>query len=170
MNSIKEIIEKANSIVSECGTRNPFRIASMKGIHVLYREDFTNLYGMYAYILKNRYIFINENIPHNKQIIVCAHELGHDIFHRDIAKKQVLQEFALYDMQMRTEYEANVFAANLLIDEDDILDCIYSGYDSMQIANILKCDVNLVAIKVDCLIREGYKFKRQDYNSRFLKK
>jgi hypothetical protein len=39
----------------------------------------------------------------------------------------------------------------------------------MQIANILKCDVNLVAIKTDCLIRKGYKLKEQAYNSKFLK-
>lgn len=169
MNNILYLIDKANSIYKKYETRDPFKIAKRMGIHMIYRDDFTSLYGMYAFVLKNRFIFINSNISKEKQKIVCAHELGHDILHKDIAKKQVLQEFALYDMQMRTEYEANVFAANLLIDEDDMFDCIASGYDSMQIANILKCDVNLVAIKTDCLIRKGYKLNEQAYNSKFLK-
>lgn len=169
MYNISYLTNKADSIYKKYKTRDPFEIAFEMGIHVSFRDDFSKLYGMYAYVLKNRYIYINSHISKEKQKIVCAHELGHDILHRELAKGQALQEFQLYDMQLRTEYEANVFAANLLIDEEDMLDCIQFGYDSMQIASILKCDVNLIAIKTDCLVHNGYKLNRQSYDSTFLK-
>ena len=170
VNTVSELTNKARELTKIYMTRDPFKIAKELGIHIMFRDDFKNLYGMYAYILKNRFIFINTNISEEKQKIVCAHELGHDLFHRDIAKNQVLQEFALYDMQMRTEYEANVFAANLLIDDDDLMDYISKGYDSMQIANAFNCDVNLIALKTNSLITEGYKLNSQWYDSKFLRK
>ena len=37
----------------------------------------------------------------------------------------------------RMEYEANIFATQISITDDDILDLIYQGYDSHQIAAIL---------------------------------
>ena len=170
VNTPKELVNKAKELKHKYSTNDPFKIAKVLGIHIMFRDDFKSLYGMYTYMLKNRFIMINSNISENKQKIVCAHELGHDLFHRDIAEKQVLQEFVLYDMQMRTEYEANVFAANLLIDDEDLFDYIAKGYDSMQIANALDCDVNLIALKTNSLITEGYKLNSQHYDSKFLRK
>ena len=69
---------------------------------------------MYKIIKRNRVIFINSNLPEYLQKIVCAHELGHDILHRHLAKNVALQEFMLYDMTSRPEYEANMVAADIL--------------------------------------------------------
>lgn len=161
---------KANELIKKYGTRDPFELARLLGVKVMFRDDFTSLYGMYSYVLKNRYIFINSNIDEAKQKIVCAHELGHDLLHREIVKKsKILQDFVLYDTKMKTEYEANVFAACLMVDEDDLLDCISKGYDRNQIANALGCDENLIALKTNTMITEGYKLNIQNYDSGFLK-
>ena len=72
-------------------------------------------------------------------------------------------------MTSRREYEANIFAANLLLDDREILKYIKEGYDTLQIAKMTYTDINLVALKVDFLIRNGYYLKSQDYNSGFLK-
>ena len=101
--------------------------------------------------------------------IVCAHELGHDQLHREFAKNEPIQEFMLYDMSSRREYEANIFAAELLLDDDEILDLIEKGYDSLQIAKATETDINLVALKVDSLIRKGHTLRGQEHNSKFLK-
>ena len=49
-----------------------------------------------------------------------AHEIGHDRLHRALAKKHGLQEFVLYDMATKPEYEANIVAAEILLDSDEI--------------------------------------------------
>ena len=75
-----------NDLVKRCGTRDPFRIARELGIEVLFCEDFGPLKGMYRVIKRNRFIFINKDLSPRMQTIVCAHEIGHDQLHRNMAK------------------------------------------------------------------------------------
>ena len=148
--------KEAERLVKSCSTRNPFKIAEELGIHVLYNSEFQSLKGMYNVISQSRFIFINSNLDEREQRTVCAHELGHDRLHRAFAKTTIYQEFMLYDMQTRPEYEANIFASQLLIDSDEILSMINCEYDIYQIAGELDEDVNLVLIKIDELRKQGY--------------
>ena len=124
---------------------------------------------MYTVVNRQRVIVLNNSNKASMNRIVCAHELGHDQIHREYAKDTVMQEFMLYEMSNRLEYEANIFAAALLLDDDEVLDMIDRGYDAAQIATATRSDVNLVALKVDSLIQDGYRLRRQDHNSTFLK-
>ena len=150
------IHQEARRLVRRCGTRDPFLISKELGIHVIFDCAFTMLKGMYKVIYRSRFIFINGNMSSRDQKMVCAHELGHDRFHRQFAKSGVLQEFMLYDMRTRPEYEANIFASALLIDDRDILRLIREEHDICQIAGELDADINLVLIKIDELRRQGY--------------
>ena len=87
-----------SGLVKRCGTRDPFRIARELGVEVMFCPDFGPLKGMYRVIKRNRFIFLNEDLSPRMQRIVCAHELGHDQLHRNLAKGNSLQEFMLYDM------------------------------------------------------------------------
>lgn len=107
-----ENLSKVGSrLVKRCGTRDPFSIARQLGIEVLFCENFGPLKGMYRVIKRSRFIFINENLSGRMQRIVCAHEIGHDQLHRNLAKGSAIQEFMLYDMTTKPEYEANIIAA-----------------------------------------------------------
>ena len=109
--SAKHLSKVGSDLVRRCGTRDPFRIAQELGIEVLFCDDFGPLKGMYRVIKRNRFIFINKDLSSRMQRIVCAHELGHDQLHRHLAKGNTLQEFMLYDMATKPEYEANIVAA-----------------------------------------------------------
>ena len=109
--SAKHLSKVGSDLVRRCGTRDPFRIAQELGIEVLFCDDFGPLKGMYRVIKRNRFIFINKDLSSRMQRIVCAHELGHDQLHRHLAKGNALQEFMLYDMATKPEYEANIVAA-----------------------------------------------------------
>ena len=109
--SAKHLSKVGSDLVRRCGTRDPFRIAQELGIEVLFCDDFGRLKGMYRVIKRNRFIFINKDLSSRMQRIVCAHELGHDQLHRHLAKGNALQEFMLYDMATKPEYEANIVAA-----------------------------------------------------------
>ena len=150
------IHKEVQRLVRWSGTRDPFQISKALGIHVIFNNDFSTLKGMYKIIQRSRFIFINGNLNSNDKKTVCAHELGHDRFHRQFAKSGVLQEFMLYDMRTRPEYEANIFASELLIPNDDIFELIEEGRDVYQIACELGQDMNLVLIKIDELRKQGY--------------
>jgi len=150
------IHKEARRLVRWCGTRDPFQIAKELGIHVLHDYDFKALKGMYKIIKRSRFIIINGNLNLRDQRTICAHEIGHDRFHRHFAKTAVLQEFMLYDMRNRPEYEANIFAGELLIDDNAIFSLIEDERDIYQMAGELDADMNLVLIKIDELRKRGF--------------
>ncbi len=159
-----------NALVKRCGTRDPFQIAKELGIEVLYFDDFGPLKGMYRVIKRNRFIFLNKDLNERMQKIVCAHELGHDQLHRKLATDDAIREFILYDMQTKPEYEANIVAAEILLDSDEILDYIFHyHYSAEQIAREMNTDINLVALKIAHLNEIGFGFHRVQYKSDFLK-
>lgn len=159
-----------SSLVKRFGTRDPFQIAKALGIEVLYCEDFGSLKGMYRVIKRNRFIFLNKDLNERMQRIVCAHELGHDQLHRKLAQTNALHEFMLYDMTTRPEYEANIVAAEILIDTDELLDYVYNyRYSAEQIARAMDTDINLVALKIAHLTELGYEFRPVDHRSDFLR-
>ena len=114
--------------------------------------------------------FSNQDLsPHTKRI-VCAHEIGHDRLHRALAKGDGLQEFVLYKMDSIPEYEANIVAAEILLNSDEVLEYIYDyGYTSAQIAQAMHTDINLIALKIAHLAETGHDLRRIDYRSDFLK-
>ena len=156
-------------LVRRFGTRDPYVIAEGLGIHI-YEEDFGRLKGMYRIIKRRRCIFINRNLDPAVARIVCAHEIGHDRLHRDFAKGDGLQEFTLYDMSTRPEYEANMVAAAILLPDEDVLRYIYDyGYDAEQIARTMSTDINLVALKITALREAGHPLRDIDHDTAFLK-
>ena len=126
---------------------------------------------MYKYLKKNRFAVINENLDPFTKTLVCAHELGHDILHQNLARKVCLQEFILYDMKSRPEYEANLFASEILLPDDIIFNLARDGYDIEQISKELCTDINLIALKVSSMNTRGYRFNNTiDAKSDFLRK
>lgn len=157
-------------LVRRCGTRDPFEIAEHIGVNVMFCENFGTLKGMYRVIKRNRFIFLNRDLDENTLRIVCAHELGHDQLHRQMAKNNPIQEFMLYDMKSKPEYEANIVAAEILIDSKEVLRYIFDyGYTAEQIARAMSTDINLMALKISHLVTLGYPLRSLDYRSDFLK-
>ena len=55
------------------------------------------------------------------------------------------------------------------LDDDEFLELCDRGYDTQQIASALHSDINLVALKADTLISQGYRLRRQEHRNTFLK-
>lgn len=168
--STAEIVRKANQIVKLCGTRDPHRIADELGIEIMYCP-FKAQRGAYKVIMRNRFMFVKEDLHPVLENIVLLHELGHDSLHRDEATKVGgFKEFNIFDIRdSRMEYEANIFASQIAIPDDDFLELAEQGCDVQQIARAMHSDVNLVALKADTLISQGYRLRPQEYKNRFLK-
>ena len=166
----KNIINLVDKVINKCGTRNPYKIAKQLGIDIIY-VGFKKQKGVYKIIKRNRFIFLSTNLDEIMQKIVLFHEIGHDLLHRDVASKiGIFQEFNLFNYRSsRMEYEANMFAAEISLPTDAIMEYIELGYTSEQIATNMQTDINLVALKLDILREQGYKLNRQDYSNKFLK-
>ena len=165
-----EIVQTANNLVRDLGTRDPHKIARELGIEII-PMNYKRQRGAYKVLLRNRFIFIKNDLHPVMENIVLLHEIGHDVLHRKKAVKAGgFKEFNIFNMQeSRMEYEANVFVSQVSLDDEEILEYIRYGYDIQQIARAMHSDTNLVALKTDALIAQGYCLRHQDYENRFLK-
>lgn len=166
------IYKRANNFVRMCETRDSLKIAKEVGIDVIRVNYFKSLLGMYTYHLRKRFIIINIEMDDYLTQMVVAHEIGHDYLHRELAKGEALKEFELFRMQKNTtEYEANAFAAHILLDTDKFIELAHEGYDVAQIAMQMNTEINLALIKLQELIRLGYDLRMpMDTRGDFLKK
>ena len=156
-----EIVKIVNKLIDRCGTRDPYKVAKELGINIIYR-DFEKQRGAYKVILKNRFVFLKNGMHPVVEQIVLWHEIGHDVLHRQEAVAVGgFKEFNIFDMrENRMEYEANIFASQASLPDDTILEYIENGYDIQQIARAMCSDINLIALKVDTLIAQGYQLRK----------
>ena len=147
-------------LVTTHETRDPFRLAETLGFYVRFINA-KKQKGFCTNILNNYFIFINENLSPQMQRMTCAHELGHILLHRDRLRRakdgpfQRIVEMELFDITSSTEYEANLFAANLLIDERALTEMLRDGRDIVSIASSLDVNVNLLALKLAEMKKNG---------------
>lgn len=165
-----EIVQTANNLVRDLGTRDPHKIARELGIEII-PMNYKRQRGAYKVLLRNRFIFIKNDLHPVMENIVLLHEIGHDVLHRkEAVKAGGFKKFNIFNMQeSRMEYEANVFVSQVSLVDEEILEYIRYGYDIQQIARAMHSDTNLVALKTDALIAQGYCLRHQDYENRFLK-
>ena len=65
------------------------------------------------------------------------------------------------------EYEANIFVAQVSLPVDNYLKLAKHGYDTRQIARALNMGINLVTLKADTLISQGYRLRRREHRNDF---
>ena len=129
-----EAVRTADRLVRKYGTRNADHLAEALGLIVMPRA-FKHQKGVYKVIERNRYIFIKQDLHPVMHNIVLLHEIGHDQLHRSAAiAAGGFQEFNLFNMADRAmEYEANMFAAQVALPDEEILEYIMRGCDVAQI-------------------------------------
>ena len=147
---ISRILEEVDKLTKKYKTRDPFEIAKGLNIDIIY-HDLGNLKGYYYYQSRMKYIVINKNISEDLKPVICAHELGHDRLHLHFAKNFAIREFGLFDMSSKPEREANLFAAELLIDETRFLELVFDGNSFFYISNKLNVPIELIQYKREIL-------------------
>jgi Zn-dependent peptidase ImmA (M78 family) len=152
---LERIALLAENTVRRHGTRNPFDIAQGEGISVVACPDFKSLKGMYKIVLGKRFIFLNGNLRRREAKIVLAHELGHDALHREMGENSIVQDEFILDMTLKPEYEANLFAANLLYSDETVLSLAKKGMTAQEIAGECQGNTSLVELKLKTLEKLG---------------
>ncbi len=115
MIDIQNIIHK---LVLKHNTNDPFALCDNMGILVLFK-NLKTIKGIYQNNYKKKIIHINENLDYYLKKQVCAHELGHAVLHKNI--NSFFLDECTFLLTNKIEIEANLFAAELLIKDEDIL-------------------------------------------------
>ena len=111
---------ETKKLIKKYGTRDPFEIMDQMNIVVGETSRYKTLKGYCFMSCKTIYVMISSFLSEEEKMIVAAHELGHIILHRSQLKMAPMQDDTLYNMTDNTEYQANLFAADLLIEDEDI--------------------------------------------------
>ncbi|MEO4053417.1 ImmA/IrrE family metallo-endopeptidase [Solibacillus sp. CAU 1738] len=139
------IRERVKQLTSKYNTSCPYQLAKSLKIHVLQHDLHPEIRGYYKYERRNRFIVINSNLDENYQRFVCAHELGHAVMHKKVNTPFMRQNtFLSVD---RIEREANKFAAELLISDACLKDCIFEQMTTYDIASLHNVPLELVELK-----------------------
>lgn len=155
MTEILRIATLCDHLVEKHGTRNPFEVAEAEGIKLQFCPDFQTLKGMYKVILNQRFIFLNGNLKRREAKAVLAHELGHDMLHREMAKDSIVQDHFILDMTLKPEYEANLFAAQLLLEDEMVLSLLKRGATKEEIGRKTGVPPLFVELKTQILEKKG---------------
>lgn len=149
------IYEKVQSLIKKHKTRDPNELITLMNIKLFPLTNTKHLLGMYNVIQRNRFIFISTDVGRQKKLIL-AHELGHDQLHRDQVMKGVaFHEQGLFVENSKNELQANIFAAHLLIADEDILPLLCGQTDDKTLSYELGVDINLVNLKISEMVKLG---------------
>ena len=157
MNRILQIKSLADDLIRRHGTANPFELAAAMGVRVVSCPDFQNLEGMYKVILGERFVFLKGDLKRRRAKQILAHELGHDVLHREMGEDSIVQDSFLVDMTLKPEYEANLFAAQLLLPDGESLQLLKEGKSARELAAIFKVEEALAELKIQILTQEKEK-------------
>lgn len=161
------IISLANEIRKKSKGRDIFEIAENSGAKVWHRP-LGGLKGFYICENGSRYIVINEALDKMTAQVVCAHELGHDMLHRDLSVGGIRENTMFLDSN-RTEREANLFAAEILITDKAIVSELRFTNSPEAAAFELGVPVELLQYKLEILAHKGYDVNFSAVNNDFLK-
>lgn len=115
-------VRELKALIADLGDRygfddnRPDPVALAEAMHVRVRYfPLGGLKGFYLVLNDIPFIAIEQDLPEALQRVVCAHELGHHLLHREVSSQTLFNDYDLYRMENRFEREANLFAALLLL-------------------------------------------------------
>lgn len=115
-------------------------------------------------------IMINSDLSERNRQIVLAHEMGHACLHEKQAETSEFLDINMFGNIGIYEHEANLFAAELLLGDEEVLDLLSDGAPIKAAAAALEVPEELMDYKFHILEKKGYPVRPVLYaDSSFLK-
>jgi Zn-dependent peptidase ImmA (M78 family) len=155
--TINGICDKVRALKRR-GENEPERLARDMGAIVRYEPLGTSAKackGFYIHQLRRHVITINSDLSEDAARIVLAHELGHAALHKDAAKLRAFHDFSLFTDTSRLEYEANIFAAEFLLDDGEVISLLNEDTFFFFAARELRVPPELLDFKFRVLKHRG---------------
>ncbi len=159
MKLVKIIAAKAEELAKRYDTRDVVELCEALDIVLCYSPMGSaegGCKGFFAVFYGENCITVNNRLSENIARVVTAHELGHAVLHQKEAQDATLSDFTLFDATSILEREANIFAAQLLIPDEEIIPLLTEGYSYFEIAGMLQLPTELLSYRFDILRESGY--------------
>lgn len=154
MRTATYIINTVEKLVKKHHSRDPYELCKLLGIKIHYYNMEKKLKEFFFYQSRQNNIVIDSNVNEVLERILVAHELGHAILHTKIAMMKGFQEMEVLDGGSQEEDEANFFAAELLLEDEKVLECL-SEHSFFETAKILYVPAALLDYKFSLLHEKG---------------
>jgi Zn-dependent peptidase ImmA (M78 family) len=154
--TIDYVVNQVEALVKKAGSRDPYIICNSLD-YKLHYMDLKQRLKAYYYQSRINNIIIDENVIELFRPILIAHELGHGLLHREIAMMSGFQELEVLEKRSDKpmEYEANLFAAELLLEDETVLKHL-NEYTFFETASMLNVPAALLDFKFAILKAKGY--------------
>lgn len=154
-----DTVEAVEKLKKRYHEDDPFLLCREKGVLLLpqpFGLDEDSIKGFYLQKKRIKTITYNSDLPSVLQRIIVAHELGHSELH---AKGGVhaFHDVGLFNESSRFEKEANLFAAEFLLKDEDVLDSLNADSTFFAAAAALKVPMELLDFKFRVMKWKGYK-------------
>ena len=160
MPSINQISRAVDKLTRKYQTRDPHELCAALGVRIRLMDLDTDIKAYYFYQSRIRNIVLNSRVSETIRRILLGHELGHDQLHRNMAMLKGFQEIELFDTTRPTEYEANIFAAELMIADCELLELLNDENKSFfDVAKELCVPAPMLDFKFRILKHKGYRIE-----------
>ena len=160
------IHKTARRAVKKHGEDDPARLARELGFIVLYQNmgtDETSCKGFFIRQSKVTAIVVNGDLPLRVRRLVIAHELGHALLHAEQLESGLLGDASIFDSGSLMEYQADMFAAELLIPDDKAKRLFRAGATFYQAATVLGVPEELLDYKLRSLRNRGFEIDAPEF-------
>ena len=151
-NAVEELKRKYNE-------KEPFRLCAAMGIIVIPQslgKSADSIKGFFLESKRIKTITVNSDLPKVIQKIIVSHELGRAMLHKK-AGIHAFHEVGLFDESTLMEKEANLFAAEFLLDDQDVLATLNSDATFFTAAAAMYVPVELLDFKFRVMKWKGFK-------------
>ena len=155
----QRIYSSAAGLIRKYGTRDPFEMMEAMHVNVLFSQAYSEngLKGYCTILNRIKYVVINAKLPPDELAIVGSHECGHLALHSDKLRIGTLSDFDIYNARGKMEREANIFAADYLISDEDVADLIScQDSDFFSVASALRVPAPFFAFKLYSMVERGF--------------
>lgn len=158
MKKYADICEAVERLMKKYGERDIYRLCKLLRIEIMYHDFGTGETAIKGFFYKKcrcMRIIVNSQLPEVVRRIIIAHELGHSILHKNYVL-QGFKEFAMFDETSTMEKEANLFAAELLLDDYEVQEAVKNYNSFLEMASVLMVPAELLCCKLNIMKEKGY--------------
>ena len=156
--TIEKIWNECRRLHETYGDLSPWDLCDAENIQVLCVPMGTQPGACKGFFLRRfgvSCITVNADLSRETMRAVLWHELGHALLHRDEAEQTELVDFALAGNTDVLEYEANLFAAEMMISDSRILELLKEERTVFEAASETDVPPELVDYKIRILQHRG---------------
>lgn len=154
-----DICESVQKLRKKYDETDPFRLCKAMDILLLFKPMGNHegaIKGFYMKCKRIRSITVNSDLPVIIQKIIVAHELGHAVLHEE-SGIHAFHEVALFEQSSDREREANLFAAEYLMRDDEVLEALNQDTTFFSAAALLRVPMEILDFKFRLMKWKGYK-------------